>query len=55
MSGRESGLINLNTGKMIYRVDCHNNVTAFTFHPIVEYIAVGSDDSSWSLHDIKNG
>ena len=53
VAGSKSGLIDLKSGNYDYIVDCHDNVTAFTFQPLGYIVACGSDDSSWSLHNIK--
>ena len=33
---------------------CHKRVTCHSFHPIPSYLVCGSDDGSWSLHDLAS-
>ena len=55
VTGSNSGVINLKTGEFIYKVENHKLVTCFGFQAQDRYVAVGSDDCSWSFHDIEKG
>lgn len=54
VTGRESGIIDMKTERYTYRVKCHANVTCVSFQPIGDFLVVGSDDCSWSFHDVHN-
>lgn len=55
VTGRESGIVDMKTERYTFRVKCHANVTCGSFQPIGgDFLVVGSDDCSWSFHDVHN-
>jgi hypothetical protein len=55
VSGKNSGLINLQNKEKIYTIKCHDDVKTFNFHPTGEILVTGSDNGSWSLHETGTG
>ena len=55
VDGSNAGVYNVQTGKMVYKVLNHKKVTCFSFQPMERFVVVGSDDGSWSLHDLEKG
>lgn len=52
VAGAKASVVDLQTGQTLFRVNCHDNVTSFAFITALDLVVVGSDDCSWSLHDI---
>lgn len=53
MQGDQPVVLNIQTNQKEYVVTSHKRVTCHSFHPIANYLVCGSDDGSWSLHDIE--
>ena len=55
VDGSNAGVYDYQTGTQIYKISNHKRVTCFSFHPMQRFLVVGSDDRSWSLHDLQQG
>ena len=53
--GEETIVYNNEQGEVKYVVTCHEEVNCVSVHPCGRYLAVGSSDCSWTLHDIEKG
>lgn len=51
--GAKTIVIDNKTNEVKYTVTCHSQVTCVSMYTCGRYLAVGSDDCSWSLHDIE--
>lgn len=52
IAGKQAGKYDTESRQFTYKVGCHQNVTCFSFSPIGDFVVCGSDDGSWSMHDL---